>query len=127
MIRIKNLIKEFYSGDESQCVLKGINFDIENNDFITIIGPSGGGKSTSLQVLGLLTEPTKGEIYYNNNKVDFKSEKTLNKFRLDNIGLIFQNANLISSLTPLENLIVAMSSRESYREKSKRANELLDK
>jgi len=127
MIRIKNLIKEFYSGDESQCVLKGINFDIENNDFITIMGPSGGGKSTLLQVLGLLTEPTKGEVYYNNNKVDFKTEKALNKFRLDNIGFIFQNANLISSLTPLENLIVAMNSRESYREKSKRAKELLDK
>jgi ABC-type lipoprotein export system ATPase subunit len=127
MIRVKNLSKEFYSGDESQYVLKGINFDIGDNDFITIMGPSGGGKSTLLQVLGLLTEPSKGEVYYNNNKVDFKSEKALNKYRLENIGLIFQNANLISSLTPLENLIVAMNTKESHKKKSKRAKELLDK
>lgn len=127
MIRVKNLSKEFYSGDERQYVLRGINFDIGDNDFITIMGASGGGKSTLLQVLGLLTEPSKGEVYYNNNKVNFKSEKALNKYRLENIGLIFQNANLISSLTPLENLIVAMNTKESYKKKSKRAKELLDK
>ncbi len=127
MIRVKNLSKEFYSGDESQYALKGINFDIGDNDFITIMGPSGGGKSTLLQILGLLTEPSKGEVYYNNNKVDFKNEKALNKYRLENIGLIFQNANLISSLTPLENLIVAMNIKESYKKKSKSAKELLDK
>ena len=127
MISIKNLSKEFYSGDESQCVLREINFHIGDNEFITIMGPSGGGKSTLLQIIGLLTEPTKGEVYYKNTKVNFKSEKALNKYRLENIGLIFQNANLISSLTPLENLIVAMNTKESYKKKSNRAKELLDK
>lgn len=127
MIKIKNLSKEFSSGGEKQYVLKDISLEIENNDFITIMGPSGGGKSTLLQVLGLLTEPTKGEIYYKDNKIDFKNEKELNKYRRENIGLIFQNANLISSLSPLENLIIAMNSKESYKEKSKKAKDLLDK
>lgn len=63
MIRVKNLSKEFYSGDESQYALKGINFDIGNNNFITIMGPSCGGKSTLLQVLRLLTESNKSEVY----------------------------------------------------------------
>lgn len=127
MISIKNLSKEFCSGNESQKVLKNINFKVSDEDFITIMGPSGGGKSTLLQIIGLLTEPTEGEIYYNNERMNFKKEKFLNNYRLKNIGLVFQNANLISSLSPLENLIIAMDSTESYKEKAKRAKELLNK
>lgn len=127
MIRIENISKVFCSGDEGQSVLKGINFVIGDNDFITIMGPSGGGKSTLLHIIGLLTEPSGGKVYYDDNEVNFKNEKALNKYRLENIGLIFQNANLIPSLTPLENLIVPMNSKDSYKEKSRRAKELLDK
>lgn len=127
MISIKNLSKEFCSGNESQKVLKNINFKVNNEDFITIMGPSGGGKSTLLQIIGLLTEPTEGEVYYNNERMNFKKEKFLNNYRLKNIGLVFQNANLISSLSPLENLIIAMDSKESYKEKAKKAKELLNK
>lgn len=127
MIRIENLSKVFCSGDERQSVLKGINFVIGDNDFITIMGPSGGGKSTLLHIIGLLTEPSGGKVYYDDNEVNFRNEKALNKYKLENIGLIFQNANLIPSLTPLENLIVPMNSKDSYGEKSRRAKELLDK
>lgn len=126
MISIKNLGKEFYSDEEKFKVLKDVNLKIKENDFITIMGPSGGGKSTLLQIVGLLTEPTEGELYYNNSKVDFKNEKSLNKYRRDYIGLIFQNHNLITSLSPLENLIIAMNSKESYKIKKNKAKELLD-
>lgn len=128
MIEIKNLQKEFKQGEGvSQRVLKSINIKIDKGEFLTIMGPSGGGKSTLLYTLGLLSEPTKGEIYYDGQKVNFKKESELDRLRRDRIGFIFQNANLISALNPIENLIVAMSSKESYREKKKKAEELLRK
>lgn len=127
MFLIKDLEKGFKQGDKLQRVLKGVDLEVTKGDFITIMGPSGGGKSTLLYSLALLSEPSSGEIFYNNDKLDFKKEKALENIRRDNIGLIFQNSNLISSLTPLENLIIAMKSKESYRDKVKKAEELLDK
>lgn len=125
MISIKNLSKEFINGDIKQNVLNNINLEINDNNFITIMGPSGGGKSTLLYCIALLTEPTAGEINFNNEKLNFKNEKNLEKLRKDNIGLIFQNSNLISCLSPLENIIIAMNTNESYSLKKKRAEELL--
>lgn len=127
MITIRNLTKDFYSGDLRQNVLKDVNLEIDHGDFLTIMGPSGGGKSTVLHIMGLLIDPTSGEVYYNNNKINFKNERSLDNYRRDNIGLIFQNANLISCLSPLENLIIAMNSKESYNCKKKKCKELLDK
>ncbi|SFB40464.1 ABC transporter ATP-binding protein [Clostridium frigidicarnis] len=127
MITIKNITKDFYSGDLRQNVLKDVNLEIDHGDFLTIMGPSGGGKSTVLHIMGLLIEPTSGEVYYNNNKINFKNERSLDNYRRDNIGLIFQNSNLISCLSPLENLIIAMNSKESYNSKKKKCKELLDK
>lgn len=127
MITIRNLTKDFYSGDLRQNVLKDVNLEIDHGDFLTIMGPSGGGKSTVLHIMGLLIEPTSGEVYYNNNKINFKNERSLDNYRRDNIGLIFQNSNLISCLSPLENLIIAMNSKERYNSKKKKCKELLDK
>lgn len=127
MITIRNLTKDFYSGDLRQNVLKDVNLEIDHGDFLTIMGPSGGGKSTVLHIMGLLIDPTSGEVYYNNNKINFKNERSLDNYRRDNIGLIFQNSNLISCLSPLENLIIAMNSKESYNSKKKKCKELLDK
>lgn len=127
MISIKNLSKEFINADIKQNVLNNINLEINDNNFITIMGPSGGGKSTLLYCIALLTEPTAGEINFNNEKLNFKNEKNLEKLRKDNIGLIFQNSNLISCLSPLENIIIAMNTNESYSLKKKRAEELLER
>lgn len=126
MITIRNLCKEFKGESGSFKVLKNINFHIGDNDFITIMGPSGGGKSTLLQILGGFTAPTDGEVNYNGDILNYKDEKVLNKYRRENIGFIFQNPNLISVLSPLENLIIAINSNESYKEKEKRAKTLLE-
>lgn len=127
MISIKDLSKEFTNGDIKQNVLNNINLEINDNNFITIMGPSGGGKSTLLYCIALLTEPTAGEINFNNKKINFKNEKSLENLRKNNIGLIFQNSNLISCLSPLENIIIAMNTNESYSLKKKRAEELLER
>lgn len=127
MIELKNLEKTFIQGKSEQKVLKNINLKIDENEFITIMGPSGGGKSTLLYTLALLLEPTSGKVLFNNKVIDFKNERQIEKLRQENIGLVFQNNNLISCLTALENIIIAMNSKESYREKKQKAEILLDK
>ena len=123
LISLKNISKSF-NGEE---ILKNISLEIKENDFITIMGPSGGGKSTLLQIIALLTEVDSGEVYFKGGKVNFQKEKGVNFIRRENIAMIFQNSNLISSLTALENIIIAISSNESYKAKVKKSKELLDK
>ncbi|MGL5577369.1 MAG: ABC transporter ATP-binding protein [Sarcina sp.] len=123
MLSVKNISKEF----NNEKVLKDISLEIKENDFITIMGPSGGGKSTLLQIISLLTEPSEGEVWFGNSKVNFKKEKNINLIRRENISMIFQNANLISSLNVLENILITTNTNESYKDKVTRIKNLLDK
>lgn len=126
MIQLKNISKSFNT-DKKQEVLKDINLKINHGDFITIMGPSGGGKSTLLNIISLLDNPSKGEVVFNDKVVNFKKDDILDNIRRNDIGLIFQNPNLITSLTPLENLIIAMDGKENYKNKKDKGEELLDK
>lgn len=126
MIRLKQISKAFKDGEIIHPILQGIHFTIKEKDFITIMGPSGCGKSTLLNIVGLLTEPSSGEVYFDQMRVDYKKEKELERLRREKIGLIFQNANLISCLTPLENIVLAMHSKKSETAKRREALELLD-
>ncbi|NFN87136.1 ABC transporter ATP-binding protein [Clostridium sporogenes] len=127
MIEVENICKSFIQVNSEQKVLKNINLIVDKNDFITIMGPSGGGKSTFLYTLALLLEPTSGEILFNNKIVNFKNDKEVEQLRRKNIGLIFQNHNLISCLTALENIIIAIDSKETYKEKKEKAEYFLRK
>ena len=126
MIKLKNLTKEFYTHENKQIVLRNINLEVKANDFITIMGPSGGGKSTLLQIISGLLKPTSGEIYYEFNKLDYNNEKLMSKYRRENIGLVFQNHNLISCLNPVENLLIAMNSNLKYKDKIEQSKKLLN-
>ena len=106
-------------------VLKGISLKINEGDLITIMGPSGGGKSTLLYTLALLSEPSSGKVVFNNKIINYKKETEIEKLRRKNIGLVFQNHNLISCLTALENIIIAMDSNEKYRVKREKAEVLM--
>ncbi len=127
LIEMKNMCKSFIQGNNEQKILKNINLKLDKNDFITIMGPSGGGKSTLLYTLALLLEPTSGDILFNNKIVNFKNDREVEKIRRKNIGLVFQNHNLISCLTALENIIIAIDSKERYKEKKDRAEYFLKK
>lgn len=107
MIELREIYKEFKYGDSVQGVLNGINLDIKDGDFITIMGKSGSGKTTLLNHLALLLEPSKGKIIFNNKEVNFKKESEVNTIRKKHYGLIFQNPNLIPCLNPLENVLIA--------------------
>ena len=112
--RVKNLEKSF---GENQ-VLKKINFEVEANEKIVIIGPSGGGKSTLLRCLNLLEEPTGGTIYYHDMKLNRRNYKKIQ----GKIGMVFQSFQLFDNMTVIENITLApilnklMPKDQAYRE-----------
>ncbi|HIU22442.1 MAG TPA: amino acid ABC transporter ATP-binding protein [Candidatus Fimihabitans intestinipullorum] len=114
MYRVKNLEKSF---GENQ-VLKKINFEVEANEKIVIIGPSGGGKSTLLRCLNLLEEPTGGTIYYHDMKLNRRNYKKIQ----GKIGMVFQSFQLFDNMTVIENITLApilnklMPKDQAYRE-----------
>lgn len=108
IIEVKKLNKSFRIGEQTVSVLKDINFDIQNGDFVIIFGPSGCGKSTLLHTLLGLEPPTSGSIMtleqsvYGN--VGTKSEDERAEFRKRHIGMVYQQANWIKSLSVIENV-----------------------
>lgn len=126
MIQLKNITKDYLDGTEKHVVLQDINLKIEKNDFITIQGKSGGGKSTLLQIIGLLTEPSEGSIVYNNEDVDMKQREKVDCLRKNNVGFVFQTPNLISCLNPLDNIMLPATGKEQ-KEIKKYAESLLQK
>ncbi|MBE8539613.1 ATP-binding cassette domain-containing protein [Geoglobus acetivorans] len=106
--------------------LDGINLEIEKEEFLTIMGPSGSGKSTMLNLIGCLDKPTEGEIYINGVATSGLNDDELTDLRRDTIGFVFQQFNLIPTLTARENVELPMIFRgKSEQERSERAMELL--
>lgn len=105
MIEAKGLTKEFKIGKEHVSVLKGVNFSAKEGEFVAIIGPSGSGKSTLLQLLGGLDIPTSGSVRLKGTELQTKTEKQRTIFRRQNIGFVFQNYQLLPTLTVYENIV----------------------
>ncbi|SHI74787.1 putative ABC transport system ATP-binding protein [Butyrivibrio fibrisolvens DSM 3071] len=104
ILEIKNLCKVYGSGDTRVDALKNISFDIEQGEFIAIIGPSGSGKSTLLHILGGVDTPTSGEVNISGTDISKLDETKLAIFRRRHIGLIYQFYNLIPILNVEENM-----------------------
>lgn len=106
--------------------LKGINLEVERGEFLAIMGPSGSGKSTMLNLIGCLDKPTEGEIYLKGTAVSGLSDDQLTDLRRETIGFIFQQFNLIPTLSAEENIELPMIFRRTpAEERKKRARELL--
>ncbi len=101
MIIVKDLHKTF----ENNHVLRGVNYHVKPGEKIVVIGPSGSGKSTFLRCLNLLEIPTKGEIWFDGNKIT-DSKTNVDKIRM-HMGMVFQNFNLFNNLTIMENVSLA--------------------
>jgi len=108
IIRAIEIIKDYEIGEYIVRAVDNISLEIKNKEFIVIKGHSGAGKTTLLNLLSGLDKPTKGEIYCMGAKITDMDEETLATFRLINSGFIFQNYNLISTLTAEENIIFPM-------------------
>lgn len=104
VIEIKNLKKDYFLGDISVSVLKGIDLEVERGDFISIMGPSGSGKSTLMNIIGCLDKPTAGSYILDGTDVSKLSTDSLAEIRNSKIGFIFQNFNLIPRTTAIENV-----------------------
>ena len=92
----------------SEEILKGISLKIQEGEFVSIIGPSGSGKSSLLYILGLLDKPTSGEVILEDKKVDFKDERRISILRNTKLGFVFQFHYLLPEFTLLENVMLPM-------------------
>ncbi len=106
---IKNLMKSYGSTDFETTVLKGIDLSIYQDDFIAIMGPSGSGKTTLLNILSTIDKPTQGKVILDGKDITRIPNKELSKLRRDKIGFIFQDYNLLDTMTLEDNIVLPMS------------------
>lgn len=126
IIRIENVWKTYEIGKVKVHALRGLNLEIFEGEFLAIMGPSGSGKSTAVNMIGSLDVPSKGKIFLENYDISMLSESDLAQLRGKKIGFIFQQFNLIPTLTALENVMLPMLFQGTNRnERIKKAKHLL--
>lgn len=128
LIKMEGIKKSFNIGKENELeILHGINFDVNEGEFVSVVGQSGSGKSTLMNIIGLLDRQTAG--YYELNKVDISSLKDseLSAYRSKKIGFVFQNFNLIPRSNALKNVELPMTyAGVPKKERTERAERLLE-
>lgn len=127
LIDMRNIVKTYNVGEPSELtVLHGVDFHAEQGEFVSIVGPSGGGKSTLMNLIGMLDRPTEGAYAFNGEPVYAKTDRELAAYRSGNIGFIFQNFNLIGRMDALQNVAMPMMyAGVDKKERDARAEELL--
>lgn len=107
-VQLVDLRKDYVLKGETVSALRGITLDVEENDYLAIMGPSGSGKSTMLNLLGCLDRPTSGQLILGDQDIGQLDDDELADLRANRIGFVFQSFNLIAQLTLLENIEVPM-------------------
>ena len=128
LVQVKDVVKSFKVGDGEITILKGISFDVENGEFVSIVGPSGNGKSTLLNMITGIDRPSDGEVVVTGREVHRMSENQLAAWRGQNVGIIFQFFQMLPALSLLQNVILPMDFANKYspKERRERAMHLLD-
>ncbi len=108
IVEAKEVWKTYRMGDVDINALKRLSINVEENDFIALIGPSGSGKSTLLHILGCLDSPTKGVVKFEGKNVSELRDRELTNIRCKKIGFVFQTFNLIPTLTAFENVEIQL-------------------
>lgn len=103
-IQFNDVAKTYKMGEIEIKALDGISFPIEKGEFVVIVGPSGAGKTTVLNILGGMDKPTAGEVWVDGKDIAKFTEQELTKFRRDDVGFVFQFYNLVQNLTAVENV-----------------------
>jgi putative ABC transport system ATP-binding protein len=124
VIHLDNIWKIYQLGDVKVEALRGVTVEIKQGEFIAITGASGSGKSTMMNMVGALDIPTKGAIYLDNHDISKLSESNLAEIRGKKIGFVFQQFNLISTLTALENVMLPMEFQDADDSEEKAAHAL---
>ena len=108
MIECNNIFKTYKSGDIETIALKGVSFEINDGEFVAIMGPSGSGKSTLMHIIGALDTPTSGEYVLDGYDVSNLTDDELADTRKDKLGFVFQSFNLLPRATVLRNVILPL-------------------
>ena len=127
LLRLKNIGKIYNSYDILTIGVRNINLDFDCNEFVTIEGESGSGKSTLLNVIAANDSYEEGELYFNDEETSHYSSLDWEKYRENNIAMIFQDFNIIENLTVYENVELALFRLKDIKERKKIAKELIDK
>ena len=126
VIEVKDIHKTYDLGDIKVHALKGISLEIENGDFVSIMGASGSGKSTFMNIIGCLDKPTSGEYYLDNNQLSSMESDELAEIRNIKIGFVFQSFNLLARTTAIENVELPMIyNNTDSKKRSELANEAI--
>ena len=127
VIEVKNVVKRFNLGGQEVTVLKKINFGIYSGEYVMFFGQSGCGKSTLLNTICGLEPPTEGEVIVRGESLYKKKENELTEYRRSKIGIVFQQFNLLKSLTIQENVALPLTAgRESLKRRMERSAHLLE-
>ncbi|EID85144.1 ABC-type antimicrobial peptide transport system, ATPase component [Treponema sp. JC4] len=108
VVRLENVVKTYFMGENQVHALQGVSFNIEQGEFISIMGPSGSGKSTCMNMIGCLDRPTSGIVEINGKLTAKMTEKELAALRSHTVGFIFQQYHLIPSMNVLENVMLPL-------------------
>ena len=116
VIELKGLSKSFKKNNVK--VLKNINFVFKKGKIYSLTGPSGSGKSTLLNILSMIDRPTRGNLFINTKKINFDNIEINDQIRARNIGIIYQDSNLLSDFNALENIIISRLAIENNEKKA---------
>ncbi len=134
MLETRQVCKQYQSGTTTLEVLRGVDFTLEKEGFLAVVGQSGSGKSTLLHVMGLLDAPDSGEVWINGQRIDNLPVREKDRLRNNSIGMVFQAYHLLPELTALENVLAPLLIRYGIfdwftqrRAAQEKAQELLDR
>ena len=128
VVQVVEVVKSFSVGGGEVTVLKGISFDVQPGEFVTIVGPSGNGKSTLLNMITGIDRPTDGQVIVTGLEIQKMSENRLAAWRGQHVGIVFQFFQMLPALSLLQNIILPMDFAKKYRsrERRERAMHLLE-
>jgi putative ABC transport system ATP-binding protein len=125
---LHDVVKQYGSGETLVTAVDGVEMRVDHGELTVIAGPSGSGKTTLLQLLGALDRPTRGEVLFEGRNLDRMSDAELAALRRERVGFVFQQFNLIPTLTASQNVEAAMAPTQASRAgRERRATELLER
>ena len=128
ILKVKNVEKYYGNKSSLTKAINGITFDVEKSEFVAIMGASGSGKTTLLNLISTIDKVTAGEIYVDGENINKLKGNKLNKFRRDKLGFIFQDFNLLDTLTGYENISLSLSIQNvSAKEQKERIDDIANK